>query len=455
MDVSLPLIALVGRPNVGKSTLYNRLTGSKRALMAATPGVTRDRREAEARPLGYHFRVVDTGGLVFGERGDFLPEVSAQVATAVAEADFVCLVVDGTEGLTAGDAEIYRWVARQGKPHLVLVNKADNPQRAEALGDFYALGTADLQPISALHGHGLDAVYAHIDERVRIRADEREAAPEAEAAPIRVAFLGRPNVGKSTLVNRILGAARMIVSEVAGTTREAIDVPFRRGGRDFVLIDTAGIRRRARTTEHLEKIGVLSSLGALHRADVAVLVVDAGGSVAEQDARLAGYVLDHKRALVVAMNKWDRVRPAAARDREQDIRHVLRFVDFAAHVPTSGRSGRGLGRLFEEVVAAHREFTRAVQTAELNRLLQEWVSHHAPPARRNLPSKVYYAAQLGIAPPRFRIFTNHPEQIREGYTRYIVNQVRKHFGFKGTPVEVEWRGRASGRSRPARARRGR
>ncbi|MBI4083276.1 MAG: ribosome biogenesis GTPase Der [Candidatus Lambdaproteobacteria bacterium] len=453
---AMALVALVGRPNVGKSTLFNRITATRQALMAPMPGLTRDRREGVAQQRGFRFRVVDTGGLTFREGVPFAGAVAAQVEIAVDRAALVLFLVDAVEGLTARDEEIYRWLRRKGRPVLVLSNKADNARRAEAGAEFFALGVERVFPVSATHGTGLAEV---LEEAALLAPELREAEPgEAppEGAAIRVAFFGRPNVGKSTLVNRILGEERMIVSEIPGTTREAIDVACRRGGQEYLLIDTAGIRRRARTTEHVEKIGVLSSLSSLDRVDVAVLVLDAPGGVAEQDARLASYILDHQRALVIALNKWDDVRErgAAGKEIEATIRHTLRFVDYAARVRTSGQTGFGLGKLFDAIQGAYRQYSRTLQTAELNRSLAGWIAGHPPPARGHRhATKVFYGAQIGTRPPRFRFFVNHPEQIGDAYTRYIANQLREAYGFRGTPLRVEWQGRRetgpSARRRPA------
>ncbi|HUJ74114.1 MAG TPA: GTPase, partial [bacterium] len=289
------------------------------------------------------------------------------------------------------------------------------------------------------------------------RVPALQAAPEAAQArgAVRVAFVGRPNVGKSSLINRILGHERFIVSEQAGTTREALDVPFTWNGRPYVLVDTAGIRRKARTREMLEKFSVVNALTALAQVDVAVLVVDAADGAAEQDAHIADYIVQRERALVLALNKWDLVQ-ARHLDRKRvqaDIGQVLRFVDFAAQVRVSARTGSGLDRLFQEIQAAATQFARQVQTADLNRVLQLAVQQTAPPARGRAPTKVFYGVQLTERPPRFRVFTNHPEQIRPAYTRYLEHQLREHLGFKGTPLGIQWRGRGAGKGKrePAEA----
>ncbi len=449
----IPTIALVGRPNVGKSTLFNRIAGSRKALVAATPGLTRDRREEEVHREGYHFRLVDTGGMAYGPEGDFSAEIAAQVEIGVGNAEAVWMVVDAVEGLNPFDQELYRWLLRGQKPIFVIVNKADNPQRKADMAEFYALGAERIHAVSAIHGNGIGDALAETAGLLPMA--EEEAAGEEGERPIRITFLGRPNVGKSSLVNRILGDERMIVSERAGTTREAVDLPFELLGQAYLLIDTAGIRRKARTKEYLEKIGVLSSLGALRRTDVAVLVVDAADSIVEQDSRLASYVLEQRRGIVIAMNKWDLIaeQPRRIEALEEGFQHRLRFVEFAPRVRTSAADGTGVERLFKEIQAVYGNFSRRIQTADLNRVVQMAVLRQAPPAQGRVPTKVFYGSQLRERPPTFCFVTNHPKEIRESYTRYMENQLRYHFGLKGTPLHILWKGRRE-EGRKNRARRG-
>ncbi len=439
----LPVLALVGRPNVGKSTLFNRLTRSRQALVAPIPGVTRDRKEQVARYEEYRFRLVDTGGLGFAREAAFAEEIAAQVRQAIASADLVWLVLDAAEGLNPFDAEVYRALQKQGQPVLVVANKADSPGRRASAAEFYALGAEMVYPVSALHGTGLREALEGSARRVPTLLASANAE-RTDPAPVRVAFIGRPNAGKSSLVNRLLGAERQIVSEIAGTTREAVELPFRLFEQDYVLVDTAGIRRRARTTEYLEKISVLNALAAMQLADVVVLVLDATVGAAEQDARIAGYVLEKGRGLVVAMNKWDLLEPGRdAKAVEADIAHALRFVEFAPRVRLSAITGDGLERLFKEVRTVAREFAREIQTADLNRVIQIVTRQTPPPAKGRSASKIHYGTQTGTRPPVFRFFANHPEQIPDAYTRFMEHQLRYHFGFRGVPVVVQWRGRDS------------
>ena len=448
IDALLPVIALVGRVNVGKSTLFNRLTRSRKALVAPLPGLTRDRREQTVDMHGYRFNLVDTGGLEF-ERGEALAhEVKSQVEQAVAGSQLVWLVVDGTQELSPLDQDIFLWLKKQGLPLHVLVNKADNAQRKQNMGDYFRLGADVLLPISAMHGHGIEEVLEAANQVIPILAPEEtdEAETDEAQSAIRVTFLGRPNVGKSSLVNAILGSPRMIVSPIAGTTREAIDLPFTFHEQEFLLIDTAGIRRRARTTEYVDKIGALSSLGALRRAHVAVVVIDAMDGITEQDARIVGYVLEQRRALVIAVNKWDLLahNSRQAEDVIKDIQHQLRFAPFAPLVKTSGLDNIGITKLFGEIRAVSQQFSRTIQTADLNRVVQAIFMQHPPPAYQHKPVNLFYGTQVRTRPPSFSIATNRPQGIREDYTRFFENQLRFHFGFKGTPLEVTWRGRGKG-----------
>lgn len=450
-----PTIALVGRPNVGKSTLFNRLTRSRRALVASTPGLTRDRRIETVSFEGYRFQLMDTGGMTFSPDADFAGEIAEQVTVGIREASVVWLILDAVDGFSPYDKDLYLWLLREGKPVFVLVNKADNKGRSDDLGEFYALGTENIVAVSAIHGTGISAALEATARVIPIEELDEEEAEERGDAPIRIAFMGRPNVGKSSLINRILGDARMIVSERAGTTREAVDTPFARDGQNFLLVDTAGIRRRAKTKDYLEKIGVLSSLGAMRRTDVTVLVVDGAEDIAEQDARIASYVLEQRRGLVVVLNKWDRIEGNSRRLEavEKQFSRKLQFLNFAPRVQTSAESGYGLDQLFKEIREVYHNYNRRIQTADLNRVLQMSVLRQAPPARGRVPTKVFYGSQIRERPPTFCLFTNHPKEIRESYTRYMENQLRYHFGLKGTPVNIFWKGRRE-EPKSRRARRG-
>jgi len=437
-----PTIALVGRPNVGKSTLFNRLIGGRTAIVASTPGVTRDRREGEWKVGEKLVRVIDTGGLSFEKEAAFSAEIEEQVAFGIEEADTVWLVVDGESGVNPYDQELSRWLKSKNKRVVAIVNKIDNHLRRAGLGDFYSLAVDAVMPVSAMHGTGIDdAIKDALDNLPQYSDIELEDDSEQDL-PIRIAFLGKPNVGKSSLVNKILGESRMIVSNVAGTTREAIELPLERKGVKFRLIDTAGIRRKSRTKEHLEKVSALNAINTLRKTDVAVLVLDSLEEVADQDAKVAGYILDAKTAIVIVLNKWDQVpNKNIGKEIELDARDHLRFLPYAHMVRCSAFSGMGLSKLFQEIKIAYKEYTRRVQTADLNRVVQLSVSRQPPPAKGYVPTKVFYGSQIKTKPPTICLFTNHIGEIRDSYTRYMENQFRYHFGFQGTPLIIQWKGR--------------
>lgn len=449
----VPVISLVGRPNVGKSTLFNRLTKSRKALVTDIPGTTRDRKEELVRWGAYNFLLVDTGGMGFGDKGDFSKEVEIQIDQAVRNSDVIWMLVDIKEGWNPFDATLYRHVVNSRKHHLILVNKADNPARVKEIVEFYRLGSDNLIPVSATHGTGIEEALEQSAEgcpRMVVGASQQDSMPEGEGSrPVRVAFLGRPNVGKSSLINNITGQSRMIVSPIAGTTREANDIPLNVFGRKYLLVDTAGIRRKARTTEYLEKIGVLQSIGALKLVDVAVLVLDGGSDLSMQDAKIAQYIQDHDRAVVLAVNKWDLALQGHAKKRhkirekeiEDQIRQRFRFIDHASIVRTNALDGTGMRKLFREIDNAAMQFQKRIQTADLNRVVQSAMLRSPPPGRGRFPGKVFYGLQTRSAPPTFKFFTSFPEKITESYTRFMKNQLRFHFGFNGSPIRVQWEGK--------------
>ena len=449
----IPVISLVGRPNVGKSTLFNRLTKSRKALVTDIPGTTRDRKEELVRWGDYRFLLVDTGGMGFGDKGVFSEEVENQIEQAIRESDVIWMLVDIKEGWNPFDATLYRHVVKSRKPHLILVNKADNPARVNQMVEFYQLGSDNLIPISATHGTGIEEALEKTATgcpRILDRTTPQEPASEDEGPrPVRVVFLGRPNVGKSSLINHITGQSRMIVSSIAGTTREANEIPLSVFGKEYLLVDTAGIRRKARTTEYLEKIGVLQSLGALRRVDVAVLVLDGGEDLSMQDAKIAQYIQDHHRAVVLAVNKWDlalkghsgRRQKIREKEIEDHIRQRFRFIDHASIVRTNALDGTGMRKLFREIDNAAAQFRKRIQTADLNRVVQSAMIRLPPPGRGRSPGKVFYGLQTRSAPPTFKFFTSFPELISESYTRFMQNQIRFHFGFNGSPIRIQWEGK--------------
>ncbi|HWP34501.1 MAG TPA: ribosome biogenesis GTPase Der [Thermodesulfobacteriota bacterium] len=444
-------VAIVGRPNVGKSTLFNRLTGRRQAIVEDTPGVTRDRIYGEAEWAGRTFAVIDTGGFDPAAREPIPQLVREQAEVAIAEADVVILVLDGTTGPTPADRELYDLLRRAGKPVVVAVNKADRKDFDASLAEVQALGAERLVPVSAEHGRGVDELLDAVVEALPPATAPPPAAPEGPR-PLRLAVVGRTNVGKSSLVNRILGYERVIVSELPGTTRDPIDTPFTWQGRPMVIVDTAGIRRRARTETRLEKVSVVAALKALARCDVAALVLDAAYGITDQDQTIGAYAAESGCGVVIVANKWDLVpdgRPAVRLFTEA-VRRALPHLAFSPIVFTSATRGYGVRRLLEQAVRAAEAAARRVPTGQLNRALREAVERLEPPVFRNRRVKIFYGAQLGSRPPTFAIVTSAPEGLPESYRRYLAAQLRERFDFEGAPLRLVFRERRR-RARPGRS----
>jgi GTPase len=497
----LPIVAIVGRPNVGKSTLFNRLLGQRTAIVEDRARTTRDRLYGEAEWNGRRFVAVDTGGLEVSP-GDFIEEkVQEQARLAIAEADVIVLVVDAVTGLTPADQEAAALLRRARARVLVAVNKADNARRELDAAEFYALGWDETYPISAAHGRGvaelLDAVVVALppesDEELARKQREREAdefaedvasgrlepfvvgdaeadddgteadadtpaarwdaaiAAEADTSPAAIAFVGRPNVGKSSLLNALLGEERAIVSEVPGTTRDTIDTRLEWGRSEIVLIDTAGIRRRGRVASGpaAERYSTLRALKAVSRADVAVLVIDAVEGLTAQDAHVAGYVVEEGKGLVIAVNKWDLVESKTDRSFDQYvnwIRGQTPFLDFAPVVSISAKTGQRVGRVLETAIDIWGERRKRVSTGELNRLLSSATERNLPPIVKGRRPKIYYATQAAVAPPTFVFFASDAASVHFSYRRYLENRLREAFGFDGTPLRLIFRDRGSLRS---------
>ncbi len=442
----LPIVALVGRPNVGKSTLFNVLTGTRDAIVSDVPGVTRDRQYGFGTgPVPYI--VIDTGGLVENPTG-IEAQMRAQTERAVSEADRLILITDARSGLTAQDQLIARELRRSGKPITLAVNKAEGLDEAVACAEFHSLGLGAPLAIAASHGEGCRELIEQALEGLAV-----EESPDRHPSAIRIAIVGRPNVGKSTLVNRLLGEERVIASEEPGTTRDRILVPFRRDDRDFVLIDTAGVRRRARIEDAVERVSVAKTLQAIDQAHVVVLVLDAHDSVTEQDASVLGIALDRGRALLAAVNKWDGIAP----ERREEIRRQLSLrLDFAPFVPLlyiSARHGTGVGELMQAAVRAFDASMREMPTPALTRTLEAAVAAQPPPLVRGRRIKLKFAHQGGKSPPRIIVHGNQTASVPEAYSRYLGNVFRKTFDLFATPVRMEFRTDAnpySGRRRSAR-----
>jgi len=446
----LPVIALVGAPNVGKSTLFNVLTGTRDAIVADVPGLTRDRQYGFGRVGPVPYVVIDTGGLVENPRG-IEAQMRAQTQRALEEADRLIFIVDARAGLSGQDQFVARELRRAGKPVTLALNKSDGLDPDTAAADFHALGFGEPLAISSSHGSGCEELMA----RVLAGFEAQPPVSGEEADAIRIAIIGRPNVGKSTLVNRLLGEERVIASEEPGTTRDSILVPFEREGRRFLLIDTAGVRRRARVADAVERASVAKTLQAIDEAHVVILVLDAHDTVAEQDASVLGLALERGRALIIAVNKWDGIPEEQREQIRRQLALKLDFVPFAPLHFISARHGTGVGELMYSTVRAYEAAMRAMPTRELTRTLEHALSMHQPPLVRGRRIKLRYAHQGGRNPPRIVIHGNQTAAVPEAYTRYLANVFRKTYDLFATPVFIEYRTDANPyrrESRPPRAR---
>jgi GTP-binding protein len=432
-----PIVAVVGRPNVGKSTFFNRMIGHPLAIVEDEPGTTRDRLYADAEWNGRTFTLVDTGGLVFEDTGDVASKVREQAQIAIAEADVIVFMLDATTGLTAADWDAADLLRRTEKPLILAANKADNEARRQAALEFYELGMSEPIPISSLHGTGtgdlLDAITAAFAPDVEEDVDEA----------IRVAIVGRPNVGKSSLLNALLGEERTIVSEIPGTTRDAIDTPLDWDGTPVVLIDTAGIRRRGRIDPGVEKYSVLRALRAIQRSDVAVLVLDAVDGPTAQDAHVAGYILEEMKSVIVAVNKWDLVVKDTHTMHQymQTVRAALQFMDYVPVLFISAKTGKRVDQVLDTAMRVRDERLVRLPTSELNTMLRDAVARQSPPAKSGKRLKFLYVTQAAVDPPTFVFFVNDKELLHFSYARYLENQIRERYGFTGTPLKLLFRGR--------------
>ena len=457
----LPLVALVGRPNVGKSSLFNRLVGGRPALVEDMPGVTRDRRYGVCDWGTARFRVVDTGGLdPSAASGAILGAMRQQTLRALDEADLVVFVLDAREGVTAIDSDVALVLRQSGKPVLLAANKVDSAGVEAAAAEAFALGFPDVFPVSASHGRGvsdlLDAVVAKVakvDSRPAATGDADAApAPSAPAEPIRLAFVGKPNVGKSSLVNCLLGEERVLVHDQPGTTRDPIDTPFSFGGGEYVLVDTAGIRRRRSIDTRTEHVSAAMARDQLERCDVAILVVDARMAATAEDAKLAGEIEASGRCAIVVLNKKDLVRRADIDAKIEATREALAFLRYAPVLLTSAVTRAGVTAIVSEAARVFGETTKRVPTAELNKLLEDIVSRQPPPAGAGgRHVRLYYATQAGVRPPTFFISTNHPADVTHAYRRFLMNQLRKAHGFEGTPIKLVFRAHRGKRPGPPAA----
>ena len=429
MSQGLPAVVIVGRPNVGKSTLFNRITGQRRSIVGDEPGMTRDRIHGLAEHLGRRFELIDTGGIIVDDRAYLPGEVQRHAETALRAASHIILLTDGRDGITAADRDLAALVRRLGKPVALAVNKADTAARQDLAHEFYELGIPDVFPVSAEHGVGVDALLDHVTEGF-------PASSAGDAAPlevIKVAIIGRPNVGKSTLLNALTGQDRAIVSPVAGTTRDAVDERVVRGGVEFVFIDTAGIRRKGKTKLMAEKLSVVMARRHIRMADVVLLVLDAAEGVVGLDATIAGYAHQAGRALILCVNKWDARQDRAKKEMERQIRDQAKFLDYAPVVFLSARTGAGVGRLFPLIREAYEQASQRIPTGELNRFVEQL---------RFEDRKIYYITQTSVRPPSFVVFTDRGGDLHFSHERYLLNQIRRRFGFRGTPIVLKTRAKS-------------
>jgi len=429
-----PIVAIVGRPNVGKSTLFNRITRSRNAIVDDLPGVTRDRIFGDARWNDRSFTLVDTGGFAEGDDDPFAPHIRQQVSQAIEDADAVALVLDGKGGVSPFDADLIHTLRTVDKPAYFVVNKIDGEGQEKNMAEFYGLGIETLYPVSAEHGYGvsdfMDALTGMFPGD-----EETDAHPDA----VRIAVVGKPNAGKSSLINAILGEQRLVVSEVAGTTRDAVDSVFVREDRNYVLVDTAGIRRKGKVSMRLEKFSIIKALRSLERCDVALIVIDAEQGISDQDVRVAGYAQERGCGAIFLFNKWDLVDNRdgkALRRMSDDLRMAAKFLSFAPVLTVSALTGQRVPKVFSLVDAVYAQYAIRVTTGQLNKVMEEALSRTPPSLHKGKRLKFYYATQVSTRPPTFVSFVNFPEAVHFSYQRYLVNQIRDAFGLDKVPLRL-------------------
>ncbi len=428
-----PIIAIVGRANVGKSTLFNKLTHSRSAIVNDTPGVTRDRIYGSAELGNRSAMIVDTGGVDVDQSNPIELQVVEQGKWARNESDCVIVVVDNRAGLTPHDREMVDEIRKSGKPYLVAVNKIDSPSQHSILPEFNGLGVNSLFPVSAEHGHGL---YELIEAVADLLPENIE--PEEDSKAIRIAVIGRPNVGKSSLINTLLDSDRCIVSNIPGTTRDSIDTFLQANGQDFVLVDTAGIRRKGKTKQVLDKFSVIMALKALDRCDVAILLLDGMEMITDQDATVAGYALDRGKGCIIVGNKWDlmREKELSFEEFEERVRYKLKFLEYAPILTVSAKSGLRVDKILPQVEKVFQEYSRRISTGPLNDCFEKATQRNPMSSYRGKFLKIFYSTQIKSKPPTIKCFLNFPEGIHFSYRRYLVNSIRKTFGLEGTPVRL-------------------
>lgn len=426
------IVAIVGRPNVGKSTIFNRLVGERISIVEDVPGVTRDRIYAEAEWLTTSFNLIDTGGIELGDE-PLLVQMREQADVAINEADVIIFLVNGREGITAADEEVAKILFKSNKPVVLAVNKVDNPEMREEIYEFYSLGFGEPYPISGTHGLGLGDMLDQVVSHFQILETE-----DKDEDTIYFSLIGRPNVGKSSLVNALLQQERVIVSEIAGTTRDAIDTPFKKEDQDFVIIDTAGMRKRGKIYESTERYSILRALKAIERSDVVLTLIDADEGIIEQDKKIAGYAHQAGKAVVIVVNKWDKIESdeKAMKDFEEKIRAHFLFLDYAPIVFLSALTSKRIHTLIPKVLIASENHNRRVETSVLNDVIMDAVAMNPTPTVSGKRLKILYATQVAVQPPAFVVFVNDPDLMHFSYERFLENRIRDAFGFEGTPIKI-------------------
>ncbi|MEJ5301355.1 MAG: ribosome biogenesis GTPase Der [Thermodesulforhabdaceae bacterium] len=438
--MNAPVVAIVGRPNVGKSTLFNRLLGKRKAVVDDKPGLTVDRLYSEVQWKGHLFTIIDTAGLSILKDSSLVETLTNQVMFAIDEANLILFVTDGQSGLNEEDQFIADLLRKSGKPFFLVVNKIDNPRKTSLiLAEFYSLGIDHPYPISALHGTGTEDLLDDIVKFLPFYQEASEYKDDETSKPIKVTIVGRPNVGKSTMLNKILGFPRVHVSPEPGTTKDPVEVSFERGGRHFCFVDTAGIRRKGRIKERLEKVFVGKALESINLSDIAILLIDAQEGPTDQDSHLGGYIQRAGKGCIIGINKWDTLvdkSPQEIKNFLAIVKEHFKFLDYAPIIPCSALTGKNIAKFFPTIEKVYQQYTTRIGTGVLNRALEKIVEKHQPPASSGRQIKFYYVTQPGIAPPTFAIFCNRPEDVHFSYERYLENQIRNTFKLSHTPIKI-------------------
>ncbi len=436
----MKIFALVGKPNVGKSTFFNRLAKKRLAIVNETPGVTRDRNMSAIDYKGYQFLLIDTGGFEPDSKEIIPQKMKEQSQLAVEEADGIIFLLDKYSGWTHQDREIYEYLRRSAKPVYFAVNKIDHTNHEQEVAEFYESGAEEIFAISSEHGVGiptlLESMASDFPEIVGKKKDDKQ-----ETDTLSISLVGRPNAGKSSLVNHFIGTTKQIVDDTPGTTRDPVDNYCKYHQQELRLIDTAGIKRKSRVSMLIDKYSMIAAIRSIERSDVVLLIIDAAEGVVEQDARIAGYVVERGKSLILVINKWDLIEKdnKTMEKMRQDVRDKLKFLDFAPILFVSAKSGKRVSTLLDKAFVVYKEFSKRIQTSDLNQIMQSITARHTPPATGRRNTKLYYAAQVSTRPPTFMITSNYPKSINLSYKRYVIGQFRHFFGFEGSPIRILWR----------------